>query len=177
MLCIAGAVVASLLPLPFARSLGVDPAEADASEAELHSKSSADTQAGRDDTNTAETARYCLLLSVDRPTQNACNWYWLLTPTAKMPNHKGMCPLPLLSSPTLPFSFHPAPPPLLFPFIPPLPFPFHLLPPPFLFHLPPSPPPRPPRPRLLSQAGVQVNSLSACQDASLTSLHALCWNP
>ena len=72
MLSSAGAVVASLLPLPSARSLGVDQAEADASEAELYSNSSADTQAGRNDTNTAETARYCLLLSVDQPTRNTC---------------------------------------------------------------------------------------------------------
>ena len=63
MLCCAGAVVASLLPLPSAKVLGVDPAEADASEAELHSNSS--VQAGQEDTNTAETARCCLLLNVD----------------------------------------------------------------------------------------------------------------
>lgn len=61
MMCCAGAVVASLLPLPSAKCLGVDSAEADASEAESHSNSSADTQAGRDDNDAAESARYCLL--------------------------------------------------------------------------------------------------------------------
>ena len=62
MLCCAGAVVASLLPLPSAKILGVDSAEADASEAESHHNSSSDMQAGRDDIN---TARYCLLLIDD----------------------------------------------------------------------------------------------------------------
>ena len=62
MLCCAGAVVASLLPLPSANMLGVDSAGADASEAESHSNSSSDMQAGQDDNN---TARYCLLLIDD----------------------------------------------------------------------------------------------------------------
>lgn len=60
--CCAGAVVASLLPLPSAKALGVDSAGADACESESHSTSLVDTQTGQDDIRASESARYCFLL-------------------------------------------------------------------------------------------------------------------
>ena len=49
----AGAVVASLLPLSFAKPLGIDSAEADASESESRSGSSADVHTDVDNSDVA----------------------------------------------------------------------------------------------------------------------------
>ena len=57
-LCYAGILMAALLPLPSAKPLGVDSAEAGAVESESRSESSADTQSELDDSDSARTARY-----------------------------------------------------------------------------------------------------------------------
>ena len=57
---LAGTVVASLLPLPSAKTLGIGSAEADTSESESCSGSSADTHAVQDQKDAAVAARYVL---------------------------------------------------------------------------------------------------------------------
>lgn len=54
---LAGTVVASLLPLSSAKPLGVDSAEADASESESRSGSSTDMLGDKDDADSAVAAR------------------------------------------------------------------------------------------------------------------------
>jgi len=53
----AGTIIASLLPLSSAKPLGIDSAEADASECESRSGSSSDVQADEDNTDTGVAAR------------------------------------------------------------------------------------------------------------------------
>ena len=60
MFVLAGVVIASLLPLPSAKPLGIDSAEADACESESRSGSSGDIHAEQDDTDAAVAARYVL---------------------------------------------------------------------------------------------------------------------
>lgn len=60
MFILAGVVIASLLPLPSAKPLGIDSAEADACESESRSGSSGDIHAEQDDTDAAVAAGYVL---------------------------------------------------------------------------------------------------------------------
>ena len=71
-LCCAGTVIASLLPLPSAKPLGVDSAEADAGDSESRSESSADVQSELDDSDSVKTARYSLSVCGNGHTQNLC---------------------------------------------------------------------------------------------------------
>lgn len=63
MLCCAGAVAASLLPLSSAKPLGVDSAGADASESESYSTSSTEGLASQEDTLASEAARCAVFLA------------------------------------------------------------------------------------------------------------------
>ena len=68
---LAGTVVASLLPLSSAKPLGVDSAEADASESESRSGSSTDMHGGKDDADAAVAAR-CDTVDASMQTTVCC---------------------------------------------------------------------------------------------------------
>ena len=68
---LAGTVVASLLPLSSAKPLGVDSAEADASESESRSGSSTDMHGDKDDADTAVAAR-CDMVDASMQTTVCC---------------------------------------------------------------------------------------------------------